>query len=368
MFHFGIEHEVALADQHGSLVAWTEVSATIFQRIIATLPCYPDDASVLHIGDAGVRVKRWYIEGLERFDTAGQLLTVVPKGIEIRTTPSSTITGAVSELCASFAHLRAAATAEGLHPVLLSFNPTATIFHYDPPLNAFEQRLHQADPDYQTEALAMLTYGPDLNLSMSGLDDTGVIDMGRKLTAYSPYIVPFSFSSPFYAGRRWDGLSVRTFYRTGPRPAARVFVATASAPLARLARNPREIGRIEFKACDSCADFGLYGALLALLKGMVRDQTLAERADVPDVAMHQRAARSGFTDDVIAAGARQVLAATTQALADDADITLLRPLAAMIERQITPAHALIAAYTRCGSLEETLRNSYPPLLRDVDRV
>ena len=332
----------------------------VFRRIIAALPHYPDDGAVLHIGDAGVRVKRWYIEGLERFDETGELLMVVPKGIEIRTTPHATIAGAVAELHASFARLRAAAAAEGLRPVLLSFNPTATSFAYDPPLNAFERRLHQTDPDYQTEALAMLTYGPDLNLSQDGLDAAGALDLGRKFTAYSPYIVPFSFSSPFYAGGLWAGLSARTFYRTGRRPAAYVFLAEASAPPARLARNQREVGRVEFKAFDSCADFGFYGALLALLKGIALDQTLAERADVPDAAKHQHVARCGFADAALAAGARQVLTAATQALADDPDRTLLVPLAAMLAQRITPAHALLATYQQRGSLAETLRDSYPP--------
>ncbi|MEI6775700.1 MAG: glutamate-cysteine ligase family protein [Chloroflexales bacterium] len=361
MFHFGIEHEVAFVDQSNVLVAWTEASYTVFRRIIAALPLYPDDAEVLHIGDAGVRVKRWYIEGLERYDEEGRMRAVVPKGIEIRTTPSLTIIGAVDELRTSFARLRDAAAAEGLHPVLISFNPTATIFRYDPPLNVFEQHLRQADPDYQTEALAMLTYGPDLNISMDGMDAAEALDIGRKLTAYSPYIVPFSFSSPFYDGHVWDGLSVRTFYRTGQRPAAYVFVATASDPPGKLARNQREVGRIEFKAFDSCADFGLYGALLALLKGIALDQTLVERADVPDAAKHQHAARSGFADDVIANGARQVLAAATQSLANDADATLLIPLAAMIEQPISHAHALIAAYAQTGSRETVLRDSYIPL-------
>ena len=66
---------------------------------------------------------------------------------------------------------------------------------------------------------AMLTYGPDLNISVAGLSCERVIDIGRKLTYYSPYIVPFSYSSPFYQGCLWQGLSVRTFLRTGRRPA-----------------------------------------------------------------------------------------------------------------------------------------------------
>lgn len=38
-----------------------------------------------------------------------------------------------------------------------------------------------------------------------------------------------------------------------------------SPSLTKPARLPAEVGRIEFKACDSCDDFALYAALLALL-------------------------------------------------------------------------------------------------------
>ena len=123
---------------------------------------------------------------------------------------------------------------------------------------------------------------------MADLSTENVIDIGRKLTYYSPYIVPFSYSSPFYKGGLWDGLSVRTFIRTGKRPAALVFVQKEeqlinSIPsLTKIARIPAlEVGRIEFKACDSCDDFSTYAALLALLKGLVLDNTLLGRETVP---------------------------------------------------------------------------------------
>lgn len=63
--------------------------------------------------------------------------------------------------------------------------------------------------------------------------------------------------------------------------------------LTRLARYPAEVGRIEWKACD-CADFSLYAALFALLKGLALDETLPGRAMIPDQARRQQAARVGF--------------------------------------------------------------------------
>ena len=120
--------------------------------------------------------------------------------------------------------MREVAANFGFSPVLASFNPYNRVFEPQPPLNDYEIKQLQAYPDEQTANIYMVTYGPDLNISVADLPIESVIDIGKKLTYYSPYIVPFSYSSPFYNGGLWAGLSVRTFIRTGKRPAALVFV------------------------------------------------------------------------------------------------------------------------------------------------
>ena len=362
-FSFGIEHEVAFLRDNREFADFTNTSFAEFNRLIALLPLYPGDYPQLHVGDAGIRVKRWYIEGVERLSDTGELVTCIPKGIEIRTTRHSDIGGVVNELRESFAALKTVAQPCGLTPVCSSFNPFRTDFVYDPPLTEYEQQLHRESPDFQAEALAMLTYGPDLNLSLPALNSDQVIEIGHKLTYYSPYVVPWSFSSPFYAGQLWEGLSVRTFFRSGQRSAVRVFVEhdgqmiNSRPPLTKLARMPQEIGRIEFKAFDTCADFGRYAALFALLKGLVLDQTLLGRASVPDVELHQVAARDGFGTEAIRSGATQVLAAARRALGRDRDAALLRPLYASLQTRSTPAHALRRAYQQAGSILGALRRS-----------
>jgi hypothetical protein len=367
MFAFGIEHEVAFIRADGQFADFTNTTFAEFDQIIAQLPIYPADYPQLHVGDAGIRKKRWYIEGLERFSDTGDLIGFAPKGIEIRTTPHSTIQAAIAELTISFDRLRDVASAYGFTPVALSFNPYRTEFMYDPPLNAYEQQLRDDEPEYQTEHLPMVTYGPDCNLSIAGLPFERVIDLGQKLTFYSPILVAFSLNAPLYAGRLWDGLSVRTATRTGVRPAVRVYVKheqhlVPSTPiLTKLARNQAEIGRIEFKAFDSVADFGLYAGLLALLKGLALDDTLPGRATVPDAALHQRVARAGFADDWVAQSAATTLAAAVAALGSDPDAVLLAPLTALLARRESPAHAFIRRLHRAGSVERlfqmTLRDS-----------
>ncbi len=363
MAAFGIEHEVAFLRPDGQFADWANTSFEEFAQIVDDLPLYAQDYPQLRIGDAGIKVKRWYIEGYERFDEAGRPTVCLPKGIEIRTTIHPTIMGAVAELTESFRRLRERAAAAGFVPVPVSFHPARTAFTFEPPLTSYEQQRRMQSPEKQTAHIPMLTYGPDLNLSFPGLSPAAVIDLGRKLTYYSPAIIPFSFSSPFAEGALWEGYSYRTFVRTGARPAVQVFLdqpemlLVSTPSLTKRARLAAEVGRVEFKACDSCADFRLYAGVLALLKGLALDDTLPGRATVPDAAAHQRVARRGFADCETAAQAQGLLAAASRALGEDGDAALLAPLYASLEQRQMPAHALIRAFHSSGSVLAALRST-----------
>ncbi|MGF1677237.1 MAG: glutamate--cysteine ligase [Rivularia sp. (in: cyanobacteria)] len=364
MFHFGIEHEVAFLDNAGNFADFSRVNFTDFNQIVDKLPVYKEDYPELRIGDAGIKEKRWYIEGFERFTDSEKVIECVPKGIEIRTTINPDIHSAIAELSESFRLLKETAAEYGFSPVLISFNPHYDTFIPNPPLNEYETRRRQASPEKQTANIPMLTYGPDLNISMVGLTTESIIDIGKKLTFYSPYIIPFSYSSPFYQGNLWEGFSVRTFMRTGKRPATMVFVEKQeelikSVPsLTKIARIPAEVGRIEFKAFDSCSDFSIYAGLLALLKGIVLDESLSGRAIVPDAEKHQISAQEGFDNEEIFSTAKQILQIVETVLKDDADVHLLAPLKTLLEKRETPAHELIRIYKHTNSIEATLKQTY----------
>lgn len=363
-FCFGIEHEVAFLNESGKFADFSQTKFADFDQIVEKLPTYPNDYSQLRVGDAGIRQKRWYIEGFERFADSDKVIDCLPKGIEIRTTIHSDIQGALTELSESFQLLREVATGYGFSPVLTSFNPHQTIFEPQPPLNDYELKQLQTYPDERTANIYMVTYGPDLNISVADLPNENLIDIGKKLTYYSPYIVPFSYSSPFYNGKLWDGLSVRTFVRTGKRSATLVFVEkqeqliTSVPSLTKVARIPAEVGRIEFKACDSCDDFSIYGGLLALLKGLILDQTLEGRAIIPDAYLHQVSAKEGFDNGEILAQATQLLEIAEVSLGNDADVHLLMPLKEMLAQRKTKSHELIERFKNVGSIEEALKQTY----------
>lgn len=364
MFQFGIEHEVAFLNSEGKFADFTSTVFTDFSQIVNELPIFNQDYPSLRVGDAGIKQKRWYIEGFERFTDSEKVIECVPKGIEIRTSIHFSIDGAVQELTDNFNLLQSTALKYGFKPLLISFNPYQAEFIPQPPLNPYELQRRQASPEKQTANIPMLTYGPDLNISMQGMTTEKLIDIGQKLTYYSPYIVPFSFSSPFYQGQLWQGLSVRTFFRTGKRPAAMVFVEKredliSSFPsLTKIARLPAEVGRIEFKACDSCDNFGIYAGLLALLKGLILDTSLSGRAITPDAKQHQLSAKYGFNDDNIYNQAREILDATKVALGDDEDAKFLTELQVLLEKRQTPAHNLIYKFQQLGSIEGALGQTY----------
>ena len=352
-FRYGIEHECALTRAGGAFADFTDLTFDEVQRLVDALPEDPDDLADLRVGDQGIKRKRWYVEGFERFDEDGALLRCDPKGIEIRTRIHDDIDSAVAALRADQAALEAVAVTAGLYPAAIGFNPLRSEYPVVPELNCWERRHRTASPEERSAHLHMVTYGPDLNLSCAGMGVDELIDVGAKLTHYSPWLVPLSFSSPFRDGGPWGGLSARTTVRTGARPAAMVFLAAADRSrllrtdpsLTQPARLPPEAGRIEFKAFDSCPDPDLYGELLSLLTGLVLDTTLTGRALVPDAVAHRRAAVAGLADPWVAEGTDALLAAARAALAGrDADLARLDRLAARAAARECPALDMLARY------------------------
>ena len=132
----------------------------------------------------------------------------------------------------------------------------------------------------------------------------------------------------------------------------------SSPSLTKKARIPAEVGRIEFKAFDSCDDFSLYSGLFALLKGIVLDLSLPGRAVVPDAGLHQVSAREGFENDQVFLGAKEIIHAVKIALDRDPDCEMLAPIEKLLEERKTPAHRMIRLFSQEPSIEETLKRTY----------
>lgn len=372
-FRYGIEHECALLRPDGAFADFTDTTYDELAAIVAALPEDPADLAVLRVGDVGIKRKRWYVEGFERFDEDGALVRCDPKGLEIRTVVHDTVGETVAALRADQRRLDAVAARHGLTVTAIGFNPVRSAYAVDPPLNAWERAHRLGSPEERTAHLHMVTYGPDLNLSWAGCTADELVDAARKLTALSPYLVPLSFSSPFRDGAPWGGLSARTRLRTGARPAVLAFLAEgvpqvrSDPSLTQPARLPAEVGRLEFKAFDACPDAGLYGELLSLLTGLVLDRTLTGRRTTPDAAAHRAAARTGYADPVLRAGAETALDAAAAAVtarstdpARRADADRLASLRARFDRGECPARDMLARHAAGEPVPGLPAPSLPP--------
>lgn len=362
-FQYGIEHEIAFEHADGSFADFTNTKFEDFSVLIDQLPVYETDYSQLRVGDAGIRYKRWYIEGLERFDNEGHMLYCTPKGIEIRTTIHQTPQEAVSELNSSFNMLKETCQSQGFTPLLTSYNPVSQPFQIIPPFNEYERQKF-AVTSVEKLAIPMMTYGPDLNISSPGLTDAQLISIAKKLVYATPFIIPFSFSSPFSEGALWNGLSKRTTYRSGFRPVVIAYlkdkdnVTKVHPIITKEARLAAEIGRIEYKAFDSCGDFALYGSLLMLLKGLILDTSISNQRTTPDVPLILVSAKEGFTNHSIYEGARSLLSSALAALDTPEERLWLDPLEELLNRRATPASYMIQQVQSGVGMDTVMKSHY----------
>jgi hypothetical protein len=192
--------------------------------------------------------------------------------------------------------------------------------------------------------------------------------MAQKLNDYAPWIVPFSFCSPFHAGRRWPGASWRTFHRAPLRPAVKLFLAPKDCPrypsrLVHPARQSNEVGRIEFKAFDAQPSLEILTALCHLLIGVCLAPGLPGRSETCDIPLYHRAARLAFHDEDLRSGSRRILDHAAAALERAGyDSGALTPLHALATALATPADWLVKHWQDGGGMV------FPGGLRTGDEI
>ena len=289
--HCGIEFEYLIVDmdgpEPGRVRDFTNLPFDDIRELLEDKPGRDDPS--LATGDLGIRSGYWYLEGDERSHDDGRFRTMAVKGVEIRTPPRQSVAAAIRELIEIEGQLTAVLARNGLGLAIGGFNPVPAAYVFDPPLNRCELAMRRADRSFDGAHIYTLSYGPDINLSMPGWSADQSLDAARKLNWYSPYIVPFSFSSPFAAGQVWHGCSKRTYERAAHRPAVKLFLAEETAAgfasrsrLVHPARLPGEVGRIEFKSFDAMPSLELLTACCHLLEGVCLATDLPERGEDTD--------------------------------------------------------------------------------------
>ncbi|MDR3395503.1 MAG: hypothetical protein P4L70_10930, partial [Parasulfuritortus sp.] len=284
----------------------------------------------------------------------GRFRTLEVKGVEIRTPPEADVASAVARLLAIEDKLAATLARHDLGLGIAGFNPVTPAYDFKPPLNPWENELRQSHHAYDAPQVTNLSFGPDINLSMPGWDATRCLDAARKLEWYAPFLVPFSFSSPFFAGQVWPGWSKRTHERAHLRPTTKLYYPAMQAPASPLVyppRHPGETGRIEFKAFDAMPDLEVLTACCHLLEGVCLAHDLPGRGRPPDLGLYRRAARQAFDDERIRAGSAKVLDRAIAALGragDTQGVLALNVLVELLEQRRTPAHRLLEDHRKTG--------------------
>jgi hypothetical protein len=98
----------------------------------------------------------------------------------------------------------------------------------------------------------------------------------------------------------------------------------------------------------------LYAALFVLLKGLILDETLEERAIVPNKQQHQTVALYGFSDKQCREKSYQLLNAAQNALTSNDEKEQLQRLFAMLDQRQTPADVMKKNYQETGSIAQTI--------------
>lgn len=360
MRSYGFEQEIPfLRDKGRKMADHTNTTFEELQSIIDEMPYYEKDYPKIRIGNLGIKEKRWYVKGFERYLPDGSYISTLPKGFEIRTLPHPSIQECLDEFSESYRLLIIKLQKAGFQPICISHHPYLTEFVVDPPFNSYELLKRLESPESITAAITQLTFSPDLNISFPEFSDDQLIDSVQKLTYYSPFIIPFTFSSPFVAGKLWEGYSARTYVRAGLRPAAMAYlhneknVVQGNPSITKPSRSNYEKGRIEFRSFDACNDMKLYASLFSLIEGIILDNKLRGRSFSPDKEFYQISALKGFDDPQIKEAAQEVINVAAEALGNRAgELSYLQHL--LDNPSELPVWQLINSFQKTKSLEKTL--------------
>jgi carboxylate-amine ligase len=266
-----------------------------------------------------------------------------PKGIEIRTPPCDSIAETLDLLATLHDRLLGALALRGLSAVALSHHPTED--HFEGPQGT---RPHDR---WQWCMQAMLTYGPDINISLpphlAARIDTA--DLHAKVNYYGPALAALSLASPLHRGRPWIvcgrvGKSLRTYRRSVVGQALRV--------------HPRQGGRLEFKSFEMTHRLGDFHAYLLLWLALLLDDGLAGRASNQSRVYDLGAvACDGLAVDHVRDRAVEVLDRASQVLpAWGFDPAALEPFEDRVAARRVPADEILVLYEHEQSLSGVLRH------------
>ncbi len=342
MIRLGIEQEILFKNNQNKYIDFENAEYNTFKKIVDGLPYYKNDNKIFSLKSTEKVPKRWYIEGFERFDNDGNVIMTIPNAIEIRTTPHYHIEGLLDEFSISFNKLKYHASHFGMEPVLLSYNPYEKSFDIIDDLTLHELKM-RSKIDLSIAISTMKAHGMHINISIDNSSTKHLKEVASKITYYLPFIIPYSFASPFCDGQLFEGISYSNYIRAETRKLIYL-------------RSINNVPIIEIKAFDSVGDRSLFEEILWLVKGLILDDSLNCNIDKQDSELLKRSAKYGFQDKFIREIGEQVLIKAKDALANENSI--FGKLEYILDSNITYSHIIKRKYLKCGDIVESISDMY----------
>jgi carboxylate-amine ligase len=294
-FGFGLETEYLLVESHSFRPLWhQDLNFEVLNRALEAIDVEdlpPLDG--LELEAPHHKLMPYVVEGYHVPNPDLNPTDLKPKGIEIRTPVCRSIGECLACLRALHMRLQTALVNLGLQAVSISHHPTE--YHFEGPQN---KRRHDF---WQWAMQAMLTYGPDVNVSLPArlTERLDLADLHAKVNYYAPALTALTLASPIYRGGLWHirgriGKSIRTYRRSVIAPAIEVHL--------------NEAGRLEYKTFETTTSLRDFHAYFLLWLELLLDDGLAGRAsDQSRIYDLGSVARDGLEVETVRERAAEVL-------------------------------------------------------------
>lgn len=335
MIKIGIEQEIVFKSLENKFLDFENTNYKMYQDIIKKLPFYEEDKKYFECKSLENIPKRWYIEGIELFDDEHKLVETLPKAIEIRTSPHINIKSLVEEFSQSFNLLEKEASSQKIYPVLTSSNPFRDKFEKEIEIQPRDKK------NFDIAKNSMLTYGMHVNISIDSISLQSLKKIKDKINYYMPFIIPFSFSSPFLNSQEFKGLCYRNYKRAETRELVNI-------------KQYKDINIIEFRAFDACASKELLSALIYLIKAIIKAKCLDKHTNTQDKELIKKSAINGFNDIVIKKGCKNILDSVNKNI-PEIELKLLKSI---LKTNNSYASIMKSEYLIKKNIIETISNQY----------
>lgn len=342
-FRFGLETEFLLVDANSFRPLWHhDLQFETLNAILEAIPADEFHCDGFKIEPPHRKPGPYVVEGYHLPDPQMNPIGLLPKGVEIRTPVCSSIEECLSALKVLHGRLQQALASAGLQAVALSFHPTEVDF-------SGPQNKRRYDY-WQWAMAAMLTYGPDINISLPETLTRRINerDLNEKVNYYVPALVALTLSSPLRGGERWRirgrfGKSVRTYHRSVVAPALEI--------------HPDQRFRLELKPFEMTCSLVDYRNYFLLWLAVLLDDGLKGRAsDETRIYDLGQIARDGISAETVRDRASAVMDRAPQALSPwGFDCTSLDSFRLRLAQGHLPADHIAAIFEREKAISGTLR-------------